>query len=56
MKSIEELLKILEENPELIKVAAEGFKERLEAREEEFKIQAKKRAPDQEFLNRAYDI
>jgi hypothetical protein len=56
LKSIEELLKILEENPELIKVAAEGFKERLKAREEEFRIQSEKRAPNQEFLNRTYDI
>jgi hypothetical protein len=56
MELVEKLLRKLNENPEFRKAASKGFKERQESLEKQFKIQAKKRAPDQEFYNRSYNI
>lgn len=56
MSLTEKVLNRLNSNPDLRKSASNKFKERLEAREKKFKIEAAKRAPDNDFYNRTYNI
>ena len=56
MSLTEKILNKLNSSPELRRLASNKFKERHEAREKRFKIDAAKRAPDNDFYNRSYNI
>lgn len=56
MIKVDDILKKINDNPELRKVAARSFLERYVAREKAFVIQAKKREADKEFMDRTYTI